>query len=93
MSSMPPASSDPPPPSDRHDWRPSRRGLVLTALAFLVGLGLFALAWRAQERSGFYTVEPVASPASSREFDPLPSPLPANRDRAASGMGERASSR
>ena len=32
MSSMPPAHSDLPPPSDRHDWLPSRRGLLLTAL-------------------------------------------------------------
>ena len=89
MSSMPPDSSDLPPPRDRHDWLPSRRGLLLAALAFVVGLALFALAWRAQERSDFFTVEPVASPSASREFDPLPAPLPANRDRGASGMGER----
>ena len=86
---MPPDSSDLPPPRDRHDWLPSRRGLLLAALAFVVGLALFALAWRAQERSDFFTVEPVASPSASREFDPLPAPLPANRDRGASGMGER----
>ena len=89
MSSMPPDSSDLPPPRDRHDWLPSRRGLLLAALAFVVGLALFALAWRAQERSDFFTVKPVASPSASREFDPLPAPLPANRDRGASGMGER----
>lgn len=89
MSSMPPASSDLPPPRSRaHDWMPSRRGLVLTALAFLVGLVLFALVWRSQD-GDFYTVEPVARPSEVREFDPLPAPLPANRDRGASGMGER----
>ena len=89
MSSTPPASSDlPPPPSRAHDWLPSRRGLLLTAIAFLVGLGLFALVWRAQD-SDFYTVEPVARPSETREFDPLPAPLPANRDRGASGMGDR----
>lgn len=87
MSSMPPASSDlPPPPSRAHDWLPSRRGLLLTALAFLVGLGLFALVWRSQDRD-FYTVEPVARPSQAREFEPLPAPLPASRDRGASGMG------
>lgn len=90
---MPPASSDlPPPPSRAHDWLPSRRGLLLTALAFLVGLGLFALVWRSQDRD-FYTVEPVARPSEAREFEPLPAPLPANRDRGASGMGERDSER
>lgn len=84
---MPPASSDLPPPSDRRDWLPSRRGLLVTALAFLVGLGLFALVWRTQQRDAFYTVEPVARPSASNEFEPLPAPLPANRDRGASGMG------
>lgn len=89
MSSMPPASSDlPPPPSRAHDWLPSRRGLLLTAIAFLVGLGLFALVWRSQD-SDFYTVEPVARPSEAREFEPLPAPLPATRDRGASGMGDR----
>ena len=89
MSSMPPASSDLPPRSPRHDWLPSRRGLLLTALAFLAGLVLFAMVWRSQSRNDFYRVEPVARPAASSEFDPLPTPLPANRDRGASGMGER----
>lgn len=86
---MPPASSDLPPPSRRHDWLPSRRGLLFTAAAFVVGLVLFALVWRTQSRHDFYTVEPVAGPSTAREFDPLPTPLPANRDRGASGMGER----
>ena len=46
MSSMPPASSDlPPPPSRAHDWLPSRRGLLLTAIAFLLGLGLIAYSY------------------------------------------------
>lgn len=86
---MPPASSDlPPPPSRASDWLPSRRGLLLAALAFLLGLGLFALVWRSQDRD-FYTVEPVARPSEAPEFEPLPAPLPANRDRGASGMGER----
>ncbi|HEU4813184.1 MAG TPA: energy transducer TonB [Xanthomonadaceae bacterium] len=89
MSSMPPASSDLPPPSRRHDWLPSRRGLLFTALAFVAGLVLFAVVWRTQSRSDFYTVEPVAGPSAAQEFDPLPTPLPANRDRGASGMGER----
>ena len=89
MSSMPPASRDLPPPADRRDWLPSRRGLVLAAVAFLVGLGVFAVVWRAQERDDFYTVEPVAGPSEASEFEPLPAPLPANRDRGASGMGER----
>lgn len=86
---MPPASSESPPPSDRRDWLPSRRGLLLTAIAFLAGLLLFALVWRAQSRHDFYTVEPVAGPSATPEFDPLPAPLPANRDRGASGMGDR----
>ncbi len=89
MSSMPPASSDLPPPSRRHDWLPSRRGLLFAALAFVAGLVLFALVWRSQSRSDFYTVEPVAGPSATGAFDPLPAPLPANRDRGASGMGER----
>ena len=76
MSSMPPASSDLPPRSPRHDWLPSRRGLLLTALAFLAGLVLFAMVWRSQSRNDFYRVEPVARPAASSEFDPLPTPLP-----------------
>ena len=86
---MPPASSDLPPPSRRHDWLPSRRGLLLAALAFVAGLVLFAVVWRTQSRNDFYTVEPVAGPSAARAFDPLPTPLPANRDRGASGMGER----
>ena len=87
--STPPPPHDLPPPSDRRDWLPSRRGLWLAAGAFLVGLALFTLFWRSQARHDFYTVEPVARPAAGSEFDPLPAPLPANRDRAASGMGER----
>lgn len=86
---MPPPPHDLPPPSDRRDWLPSRRGLWLTAGAFLVGLALFTLFWRSQARHDFYTVEPVARPAAGSEFDPLPAPLPANRDRGASGMGQR----
>lgn len=89
MSSMPPAPTDLPPPSDRHDWVPSRRGLLLAALAFVAGLVLFAVVWRTQSRNDFYTVEPVAGPSAGQDFDPLPAPLPANRDRGASGMGER----
>jgi protein TonB len=87
--SMPHAPHDLPPPSDRRDWLPSRRGLLLTAIAFLIGLALFTLFWRSQARQDFYTVEPVARPSADGEFDPLPAPLPANRDRGASGMGER----
>lgn len=87
--STPPASHELPPPSDRRDWVPSRRGLLLAASAFLVGLALFTLFWGSEARHDFYTVEPVAKPTASREFDPLPAPLPANRDRGASGMEER----
>lgn len=87
--SMPHDSHDLPPPTDRREWLPSRRGLLLTAIAFVVGLGLFLLFWRSQARHDFYTVEPVARPSASGEFDPLPAPLPANRDRGASGMEER----
>lgn len=86
---MPPPPRDLPPPSDRRDWLPSRRGLWLAAGAFLVGLVLFTLFWRSQARHDFYTVEPVARPSADSEFDPLPAPLPANRDRGASGMGQR----
>lgn len=75
-------SRDTPPP-----WRPSRRGLVLVALAALVGLLLFAMVWRG-DRDRFYTVEPVARP-ERQAYDPLPAPLPAReRERAASGMGD-----
>jgi len=86
---MPPAPGDLPPPADRHDWLPSRRGLLLTALAFVAGLVLFAVVWRSQSREDFYRVVPVARPASQPAFEPLPIPLPANRDRGASGMGQR----
>ena len=99
MSSTPPAPADPgsptpvasdlPPPPRRNDWLPSRRGLVLIALALVVGLVLFAVVWRQQSRHDFYTVEPVARPADDRAFDPLPAPRPADRERAASGLGER----
>jgi periplasmic protein TonB len=68
-------------------WRPSRRGLVLVALAALVGLLLFAMVWRG-DRDRFYTVEPVARP-ERQAYDPLPAPLPAReRERAASGLGD-----
>ena len=88
MSSTPPASRDLPPPGDRYDWLPSRRGLLLVALALVAGLVLFALVWRG-ESDDFYSVEPVARPSAVDEFEPLPAPLPANRDRGASGMDER----
>jgi periplasmic protein TonB len=88
------------PPSDDHrpmarrtnggappPWRPSRRGLVLVALAVLVGLLLFAMVWRG-DRDRFYTVEPVARP-ERQAYDPLPAPQPAReRERAASGLGD-----
>jgi len=90
MSSPTPAHHDmTPPPGDRFDWLPSRRGLLLVALALAGGLLLFALVWRSESRRDFYTVEPVARPSSASEFEPLPAPLPANRDRGASGMDER----
>jgi len=91
MSSMPPDPPELQPPAHWRDWVPSRRGMLVAALAFLIGLGLFALAWRAQDRHDFYSVEPVARPATEQAFDPLPAPLPAGREaRGASGMGERA---
>lgn len=88
MPAQRPAHYDAPPPGDRFDWLPSRRGLLLVALALVAGLLVFAMVWRNETRSDFYTVEPVARPTSERQFEPLPAPLPANRDRGASGMGD-----
>lgn len=68
-------------------WRPSRRTLLIAAVAFVVGLGLFTLVWFGDRDDSFYKVEPVASPDSSAsEFDPLPAPMPAGRGDDASGM-------
>jgi periplasmic protein TonB len=68
-------------------WRPSRRSLVLVALAVLVGLLLFAMVWRG-DRDRFYTVEPVARP-ERQAYDPLPAPQPAReRERPAIDIGD-----
>ncbi|GAB3733895.1 hypothetical protein GCM10028862_16620 [Luteimonas pelagia] len=73
--------------SSVHDWRPSRRGLLLIAAALAIGLGLFAVVWR-QDRADFYTVDPVIGPRADDGYAPLPAPLPAGRPRGASGMAD-----
>jgi protein TonB len=75
------------PPARARDWTPSRRGLLLIAAALLVGVVLFAIVWR-NDRSDFYTVEPVIGPRGDDGYDPLPAPLPKGEPRGASGMAD-----
>lgn len=72
-------------------WPPSRRTLLIVAIAFAIGLGLFVLVWFGDRDDSFYTVEPVARPdTAASEFDPLPAPMPAGRSDGASGMKDEA---
>ena len=96
MSNLPPADQGPD-PANRHTpathrftaWRPSRRTLLLAALAFVIGLLLFALLWWRDHGNDFYRASGVLPPSQDQQFEPLPAPLPAEASGGnASGMGE-----
>jgi protein TonB len=70
-------------------WRPSRRTLLLAALAFGIGLLLFALLWWRDRGNDFYHAEGTPQAAEGQQFEPLPAPLPAGESPGnASGMGQ-----
>ncbi|MHB8911321.1 MAG: energy transducer TonB [Lysobacter sp.] len=66
------------------DWLPSRRALLWMLLAFVAGLVVFALVL-SRSSDGFYRAGPAAPTADGRDYEPLPTPLPAG-ERDASGM-------
>ena len=82
--------SAPPPKFDLRAWAPSRKALLIAAAAFAVGLLLFLALWLGQRgQNDFYRAERAPQGAEGQQFDPLPTPLPADRsDGNASGMDE-----
>jgi len=94
MSTPSPAAPQPPRPSfDFAAWRPSRRALLWILGAFALGLLLFALVWSDSKDNDFWRAGPGTEPnpptAATPDYAPLPAPLPAGRDDAASGLGEK----
>jgi protein TonB len=65
-------------------WRPSTRGLLAIAGAFIAGLALFLYVWSGQRDA---TPAPVRATADSPDFAPLPAPMAGGAD-GASGMDE-----
>ncbi|HEY0660613.1 MAG TPA: TonB family protein [Lysobacter sp.] len=91
MSTPSPATPQPPrPPFDFSAWRPSRRALLWILGAFALGLVLFALVWSDSRDNDFYRAGPNPPTSARPDYAPLPAPLPADSDDAASGMGEPA---
>ncbi|WP_261347357.1 energy transducer TonB [Cognatiluteimonas sedimenti] len=74
----------------RPGWWPSRKALLVAAIAFAAGLLLFLLLWLDQRNNNnFYRADGIPSSAEGQRFEPLPAPLPAAEGRDnASGMGD-----
>jgi protein TonB len=67
---------------------PSRKALLVAAIAFGAGLLLFLALWIDQRDSNnFYRTDEAPRSVAGQVFDPLPVPLPAGED-TASGMGD-----
>lgn len=78
----PPMSAAPKPA-----WMPSRKALLIAAIAFIVGLLLFLALWLDQrDNNRFYRSLEAPRSVAGQVFEPLPVPLPAG-DETASGMG------
>lgn len=68
-------------------WMPSRKALLVAALAFVAGLLLFLALWLDQrDNNRFYRSLEAPRSVEGQVFEPLPVPLPAGAD-TASGMG------
>ena len=77
-------------PAPTPAWMPSRKALLVAAIAFGAGLLLFLALWIDQRDSNsFYRTLEAPRSVAGQVFDPLPVPLPAgeNGDNA-SGMGQ-----
>jgi protein TonB len=77
-------------PAPTPAWMPSRKTLLVAAIAFGIGLLLFVALWIDQRDStSFYRTLEAPRSVAGQVFDPLPVPLPAgeNGDNA-SGMGQ-----
>lgn len=72
------------------DWRPSRRTVLVAGIAFAAGLLLFALLWWRDRGSDFYRAPAMPESTRGQEFEPLPAPLPADRNAGAGGLSEPA---
>lgn len=67
----------------------SRRAWLFAALAFGIGLVLFAMLWFDDRNNNFYRAEPRPQSSAGQEFEPLPAPEPAgSATDPASGIGE-----
>lgn len=83
---------DPTMPAPTPAWMPSRKALIVAAVAFGAGLLLFVALWIDQRDStSFYRSLEAPRSVAGQVFEPLPVPLPAdeNGDNA-SGMGRQA---
>ncbi len=79
----PPMSAAPKPA-----WMPSRKALLIAAVAFVVGLLLFLALWLDQrDNNRFYRSLEAPRDVEGQVFEPLPAPLPAGAENA-SGMGK-----
>ena len=68
-------------------WMPSRKALLVAALAFVAGLLLFLALWLDQrDNNRFYRSLEAPRSVAGQVFEPLPVPLPAGEE-TASGMG------
>jgi protein TonB len=74
----------------RPAWWPSRKALLVAAIAFAAGLLLFLLLWLDQrDNNDFYRSGSAPLGTQGQQFEPLPTPLPAGgTDDNASGLGD-----
>jgi len=54
----------------------SRRAWLIAALAFGIGLVLFAMLWYDDRNNHFYRAEPRQESSAGQQFEPLPAPEP-----------------
>lgn len=70
-------SSSPTPPA--RSWLPSRKALLVAAIAFGAGLLLFLALWLdIRDNNSFYRIAPATQSVEGQVFDPLPVPEPAD---------------
>lgn len=88
MSAPAPAPAPNRPAFEFSQWLPARRSLLWVLAAFVIGLALFALVLSQGRDDDFFRADQTPPTSASPRYAPLPTPLSAEGDDNASGMGK-----